>query len=195
MNACLDIVELIENNPITRLSGTYQNKLLIKIKNNFTDSEQQLFVASFYCFLNYNQRNDFVIDLDNIWKWIGFSQKVKAKTLLEKNFNLDMDYKILLSHQGKQNTHTHGGHNKEIIMLNVETFKKFCLKAGTKKADEVHDYFIKLENIMFEIAKEECEELKTQLLQLENTKNKETKEKFGVEPKAGVPISVVPIKT
>ena len=56
MNACLDIVELIENNPITRLSGTYQNKLLIKIKNNFTDSEQQLFVASFYCFLNYNQR-------------------------------------------------------------------------------------------------------------------------------------------
>ena len=48
-------------------------------------------------------------------------------------------------------------------MLNIETFKKFCLKAGTKKADEVHDYFIKLENIMFEITQEECEELKTQL--------------------------------
>ena len=45
-------------------------------------------------------------------------------------------------------------------MLNVETFKKFCLKAGTKKADEIHDYFIKLENIMFEITKEEGDELK-----------------------------------
>lgn len=29
-----DIVELIENNPITRLSNTYQNKLITKIKNN-----------------------------------------------------------------------------------------------------------------------------------------------------------------
>ena len=83
------------------------------IKNNFTDTEQQLFVASFYCFLNYNQRNDFVIDLDNIWKWIGFSQKVKAKTLLEKNFKLDIDYKILLLQDAKQDIYTHGGNNKE----------------------------------------------------------------------------------
>ena len=55
---------------------------------------------------------------------------------------------------GKQNTHdfapqlggaktdTRGGHNKETIMLNIETFKKFCLKAGTKKADEIHEYYI-----------------------------------------------------
>ena len=92
----LNIVELIENNPITRLSGTYQNKLLTKIKNNFTDTEQQLFVASFYCFLNYSQRNDFVINLDNIWKWLGFSSKYNSKRLLEKNFKLDIDYKILL---------------------------------------------------------------------------------------------------
>lgn len=61
-------------------------------------------------------------------------------------------------------------------MLNVETFKKFCLKAGTKKADEVHDYFIKLENIMFEITNEECEDLKNQLQKIEDIKNKETEE-------------------
>ena len=70
-----------------------------------------------------------------------------------------------------------GGHNKEVIMLNVETFKKFCLKAGTKKADEIHDYFIKLENIMFEITKEEGDELKQQVLTLEN-KNKKMEEKI-----------------
>jgi hypothetical protein len=38
--------------------------------------------------------------------------------------------------------------NKEIIMLTIKAFKSFCLKAGTKKADEVHDYFIKLEEIV-----------------------------------------------
>ena len=164
----LDIVELIENNPITKLSNTYQGNLLTKIKEQFTDTEQQLFVSSFYCYLNYSQKNDFVIDLDEVWKWIGFSQKVKAKTLLEKQFTIDIDYKILLIAQGKQSTQTKGGHNKETIMLTIRTFKLFCLKAGTKKAEQIHEYYIKLEEILQEIVEEESNELKLQLEQKTN---------------------------
>ena len=172
----VDIVNLIESNPITKLNGDYQSKLIEKVKNNFTNYEQQLFLSSFYCYLKYDSKNDFVIDLDNVWNWLGFSQKIKAKQMLEKNFTINKDYKLLLYHEVKQTNQPKGGHNKEIFMLNIETFKKFCLKAGTKKADEVHEYFIKLENIMFEITKEECNELKQQVMQLEN-KNKDTEEK------------------
>jgi hypothetical protein len=168
----LNIVELIENNPITRLSGTYQNKLLTKIKNNFTDTEQQLFVASFYCFLKYSQRNDFVIDLDNIWKWMGYNQKFKAKFSLEKNFKLDIDYKILLC-QPAQQKNVRGGHNKETILLTIRTFKLFCLKAGTEKAAQIHEYYIKMEETLQEVIQEESDELK---LQLEN-KDKELENK------------------
>ncbi|MEN9656310.1 MAG: hypothetical protein RL311_1281 [Bacteroidota bacterium] len=164
MDTSLNIVELIENNPITRLSGTYQNKLLTKIKHNFTDTEQQLFVASFYCFLNYSQRNDFVIDLDNIWKWMGYNQKFKAKFSLEKNFKLDIDYKILLC-QPAQQKNVRGGHNKETILLTIRTFKLFCLKAGTEKAAQIHEYYIKMEETLQEVIQEESDELK---LQLEN---------------------------
>ena len=71
----LDIVELIENNQITRLSKDYNIKLLTKIKEKFTDFEQQLFLSSFYCYLNCDPINDFVIDLDNVWKWLDFGQK------------------------------------------------------------------------------------------------------------------------
>lgn len=173
----VDIVNLIDNNPITKFSGDYQSKLVEKVKNNFTNYEQQLFLSSFYCYLKYDSKNDFVIDLDNIWQWLGFSQKVNAKMLLEKQFTIEKDYKKSLLLQQKQTNQTKGGHNKEIFMLNVETFKRFCLKAGTKKADEVHDYFIKLENIMFEITKEEGDELKQQVLTLEN-KNKSMEEKI-----------------
>ena len=67
-----NIVDLIENNPITKLSTTYQNKLLTKIKAKFTETEQQLFVASFYGFLKYDSNTDFVIDLDDVWKWLDF---------------------------------------------------------------------------------------------------------------------------
>ena len=85
----LDIVSLIENNPITRLSNSYQSKLITKIQNNFTNDDQQLFVASFYAFLNYNSNTDFIIDLDNVWKWLGFGQKDSAKKVLEKFFIID----------------------------------------------------------------------------------------------------------
>ena len=166
----LDIVSLIEQNPITKLSGDYHNKLITKIKETFSDSQQQMFVTSFYCYVNCDKKNDFVIDLDNVWKWLGFSQKVRAKELLEKHFKIDIDYQKSLSLAGKQTTHTKGGQNKEIFMLNIDTFKKFCLKAGTKKADEVHEYYIKLEETLHEIIQEESNELK---LQLENYKNEQ----------------------
>ena len=41
----LDIVRLIENNPVTKLSKDYQTKFLTRIKDKFNDQEQQLFIA------------------------------------------------------------------------------------------------------------------------------------------------------
>lgn len=159
----LDIINLIESNPMTKLSSDYNVKLLTKIKANFSDFEQQMFLTSFYCYLKYHPTNDFVIDLDDVWKWLGFAQKVNAKTLLEKQFVIDKDYKKSLLLQQKQKPVTKGGQNKEIFMLNIKTFKSLCLKAGTKKADEIHDYYMKMEEIIQEVINEESEELRLQL--------------------------------
>lgn len=187
MNISLNIVELIENNPITKLSNTYNGKLLNKIQDNFSGFEQQLFVTSFYCYLNCDQKKDFVIDLDNVWQWLGFNQKSAAKRVLEKNFVIDCDYKVLLTKLGEQkNTpgsdkDTRGGHNKECIMMTIKAFKSFCLKTGTKKADEIHEYYMKLEEIIQDVIQEESDELKIQLentnalLKQETIKNENTK--------------------
>lgn len=164
----LNIVKLIEENPVTKLSNTYQSKLLNKIKESFTDNEQQMFVASFYCYLNCNQKTDFIIDLDKVYNWIGFQQKVKAKHLLEKHFKLDIDYKKSLSQPGKRTTNTKGGQNKEIFMMTVKTFKLLCLKADTKKADEIHNYYMKLEEMLQELIEQEGNELRLQLEQKDN---------------------------
>jgi hypothetical protein len=161
----VDIVNLIESNPITKLNGNYQSKLVEKVQKTFNNYEQQMFVASFYCYLKHDNKNDFVIDLDNVWSWLGFCQKVNAKRVLEKNFTINKDYKLSLCQLAKQSTTTKGGHNKETFMLNIETFKKYCLKAGTKKADEIHDYYIKLETMLQEVLIEETNELKMQLEQ------------------------------
>ena len=162
----IDIVSLIESNPLTKLSSSYNNKLLIKIKNFFTENQQKMFITSFYCWLNYHPLNDFSIDLDNIWKWLGFSQKDNAKRLLEKHFIIDKDYKSFIK---KEPQFGRGGSNKETILLNIRTFKLFCLKAGTKKANEIHEYFIKLEEMLQDIIHEESNELKLQLDQIKQT--------------------------
>jgi len=62
----------------------------------------------------------------------------------------------------KNEAENRGGHNKEQIMLTINTFKKFCLKSETKKADEVHDYYIKLEQLLQETVDEENNELRLQ---------------------------------
>jgi hypothetical protein len=124
--------------------------------------------------LNYHTTNDFVIDLDNVWKWIGFATKQKAKELLYKQFILDKDYQCTLNVQVKQKTEGRGGHNKETIMLNIKTFKLFCMKAGTKKAEQTHEYYVKLEELLHEVVQEETVELR---LQLENHKNIANNEK------------------
>lgn len=181
----LDIVELIELNPITKLSKPYQGKFIEKIQKDFTESQQQLFIASFYTFLNYNTTIDFVIELENIWKWLGFSRKDPAKVVLEKHFIKDTDYKIIKAPEtsgaafkksdsgdkpapevsGAAFTRNLGGagKNKEKILMTINTFKKLCLKSHTKKADEIHDYYIKLEELIQETVTEESDDLRLQL--------------------------------
>jgi hypothetical protein len=166
------------------LKITDENKLLSKIKENFTEEEQKLYITSFYSYINYDEYKDFVISLDDIWNWLDFSQKIRAKELLLKHFTKDINYKIISNNNLDLKKDGRGGHNKETIVLNVNTFKLYCLLAGTEKAKNIHKYYIKLESILHQIIKEESEEFKNQIqLQinqikhLEQEKNKLSKEK------------------
>ena len=196
----LNIVELIESNPITKLSHTYNGKLITKIKEVFSGFEQQLFVSSFYCYLNYDKNLDFVVDLDDVWKWLEFSTKQKAENLLVKNFTINIDYKNLDASSEKECVNEvvdlpnckvessevkpvnlkvnqlpnlkpvkkNGGQNIKKIFLTIKCFKSLCLKAQTKKASEIHEYYMKMEEVLHDIVEEETDELRLQLEQKDN---------------------------
>jgi hypothetical protein len=170
----LDIVNLITNNPITKLNANNNNKLLEKVKANFTEMEQQLFLSSFYTYLNYDKTVDFIVDIDYIWRWLGFNRKFNATSCLKNNFVLNKDYKysdvndcFAPVRAGAKNTGS-GGHNIQKFFLNIKTFKSLCLKAQTKKADEIHEYYIKLEELINEVLEEEALEMKNKLLIKDN---------------------------
>ena len=173
MSEKIDFVGLIEKNPLTKLNGNYQSSMIDKIKDNFTTYEQQMFISSFYCYLNNDDKCDFVIDLDDVWKWIGFTQKLNAKILLEKHFTLNIDYKK--SQIAKQAT-MKGGQNKEVFLLNINTFKRFCLKAGTKKADEIHEYYIKMEKVLQDVLMDECRALTEQVKKIQTDNEQKDQE-------------------
>ena len=141
-------MNLIESNPIARFNQSYHSKLFDKLNTKFSNDDEKIFLSNFYCYLKYNKFNDFVIDLDNIWKYIGFRNKASAKKLLQNSFIIEKDYKIL-----RLNIH-----EKEKIMLNIQSFKKLW-----KKGDEIYYYFSNLEEVFYEILLEENIELRAEL--------------------------------
>ena len=175
----INIVNLIESHPISKLTDTYNVKLLDKIKVNFLEIEQQLFIGSFYCYLNYDIKNDFVVDLDDVWKWMGFSQKINAIRLLEKNFMINIDYKKTALSERKavlEEEKKNGGQNIIKFILTIKCFKSLCLKAQTKKASEIHEYYLKMEEILHEVIEEEGTELKQKMEEQKRILDEKTSE-------------------
>jgi phage anti-repressor protein len=104
----------------------------------------------------YNKNNftkeNFIFDLDNIWKFLKFSQKSRAKNVLEKYFILNKDYIIVKDAHTKKGS---GGHNKEKILLNLDTFNLFCLKSDTEMSHKIQEYYINLEKLLIKSIREE----------------------------------------
>ena len=192
--------QLITNKPInfndviknsnTTISLDIQSKLVELMNIEFTEEEQRWYVANLYVYMNYHPTNDFPINLEDVYKMIGFVHKKNAKRTLENNFTEGEDYKVALPHIEKRKNHeevlllptekqktdeNRGGHNKETVMLNIDTFKNLCMMVKTERGKEIRRYYVKLENIYNEIIKEELEQQKT-ILQ-ENQKELEENRK------------------
>lgn len=176
----LDITKFIEETPVAKLSGTYQSELLNIIKTEFTEFDQRVFLFNFYCSFNYDEENDFVIDLNQVWPWLGFTRKDHAKHLLEKEFEKDVDFVIdfapVLS-GAKNQTENRGGHNKERILLTVDCFKVFCMTAKKPKAKLIRRYYVKLEKLIQQIIKKQSNEMKN-LLCLKETENQQLQQEL-----------------
>ena len=182
--------QLITNKPInfndvvknsnTTISLDIQSKLVELMNIEFTEEEQRWYVANLYVYMNYHATNDYPINLEDVYKMIGFVHKKNAKRTLENNFIEGEDYKVALLHTEKRKNE--GGHNKEDVMLNVDTFKNLCMMVKTDKGKEIRKYYVKLENIYNKIIKQEIEQQKQLLLEKDNIIiNKDLENKRKVE--------------
>ena len=97
------------------------NNLLIKLKQHFSDEEQQLYITNLYMYMNYHATNDYPINLEDVYKMIGFANKGNAMKTIKSNFVESEDYKTLLFRKEKQKDtdETRGGFNKETELKKV----------------------------------------------------------------------------
>lgn len=138
----------------TPSAPTMDPVLLNLLKEELSSDEQQLFIDSFALYLEHDPF-EFVIDFDNVWRWIGFSRKDHAKRVVTKHTLENVDYKIVreenvVSPQIGNNSVMNGssiGRPRERIMLTPNGFKDFCMQAGTDKGRQVRRYYIAMETI------------------------------------------------
>ena len=136
--------------------------LLRMLKEKMTGEEQRTFVDSFHMYLHHDRNNAFVIELDDVWECLGFSRNDNAKRALEKHLKVYVHYKIFPEKDGETsslpkeeqsgdgNDEKRGGSNKQRIMMTVNGFKQYCMSACTERASKVREYYITMEDVMFE---------------------------------------------
>lgn len=136
------------------------NELFDMLMQEFsTDEDHKMFIANFKFCLLHDRQKDFIIDLDDVYSYIGFINKATAKRSLESSFIHNTEYistdsepinKVLLNFQVEQKEKDNrGGHNKQTILMTPDTFRDLCLQARTEQGKKIRQFYMKMIDITY----------------------------------------------
>lgn len=138
-------------------------ELLRMLRTRMTTDEQMIFVDSFHVYLKYGYRTEFVVDLDDVYQWIGFPRKDHAKATLTRSLTLDAQYIIQQTQQEGAACHVlpDGRGCKETILMTVRGFKTLCLASNTDRAKCIREYYLTMEDVLMEHTQQLLERQRT----------------------------------
>ena len=108
----------------------------------------------------------FPVDFDAAWQWIGYSTKQKAKNKLTNNFDMGFDYTLTQMVKRVEGNRGGGSVRFESISLTLDCFKSLGMMAGTGQGKEVRRYFLECERV----AKKAAEIIPAQSQEIERLK-------------------------
>lgn len=85
-------------------------------------------------------KEQFPVDFDDAWQWIGYSRKDVALSILKRAATVNIDYSVAECKASIQ-----GIAAKKQYRLTIDCFKAFCMMAGTVKGREVRQYYLQIE--------------------------------------------------
>lgn len=100
------------------------------------------FLEDFFNLFDYREyeSDEKIVNFDKVVKWLDITKGIGKKTLL-KSYRKNIDYIVKKVDKPKGK----GGQNREIILLTIRCFKKFCQLTKSKYGNQVRDYFIDVE--------------------------------------------------
>jgi len=69
------------------LSLNIQTEMIKNLNDEFTENEQKWYIANLYVYMNYHPTDEYPINLENVYKMIGFANKGNA---IKSNFIEDL---------------------------------------------------------------------------------------------------------
>jgi phage anti-repressor protein len=111
----------------------------------------------------YESEEQYPVDFELAWQWLGYTRKDSAKKKLVKNFVEGEDYTL---RQTAERNKSAGFTHREDIWLTVNCLKEMGMMAGTPKGKEVRSYFLQCEAIAKQSVKA-IPQLQQQFLQLQ----------------------------
>ena len=132
------------------------------------------FIDDFFGLYEVNNKNIFIIDLENVVKWLN-TKKGKIKETLINSYKINIDYIInKIDNNGKR------GAPKEQILLSIQCFKLICMQSKTAKSLEVRKYFLSLEELIDKYKDYIIEGLNDKIKKLENNQKPKINEEKGI---------------
>lgn len=96
----------------------------------------------------YESPEQFPVNFDDAWVWLGYSRKDNAKRILTTEFLQDVDFSSSLRKTPS------GGRPSETIMLTIDCFKSLGMLSGTEQGKQIRQYFLHCEKVLKQIAQE-----------------------------------------
>ena len=96
----------------------------------------------------FESNEEFPVDFDIYWEWLGFSTKGNAKrSFLTSGFEEEVDYTVIINDKRVEGNNGGGSVRQEEIRLTIDCAKSFAMMVKTEKGKEVRKYYLECEKI------------------------------------------------
>ena len=112
----------------------------------------------------YNSLEQFPIDFEDAWQWLGYSTKQKAKTKLVNNFEESIDFNLNQTVRVQNEGSRQVSRPIEQINLTIDCFKSLGMMAGTQAGKIIRKYFLECERIAKDSSSVQVAMTQTQML-------------------------------
>ena len=127
-------------------SDTTRDDFVTYLLSRFSEPQKRMFAESYGVYVREDLRNNHCIDLDQAFKWLGFTRKDSAVKLMQKHLTEGQDFAF--QHLADCANWSQNGRIADKYMLTPRGFKKLLMRARTAQGDAATDYFLEIEDAL-----------------------------------------------